>query len=327
MLNLDQEAMTELLEMETVPVCNTLGALLGRRTKITVTDVSEADLESIGEQLPHFNVVIEGERTAKDLRAPQLYIFERDDMVRLTNFIMGIPVDAPSQLDEIALSTLKEVASQCMSAAMEEIGDFLGRDPGLTLGSVTAYDGPAPILDMIHRYGWNENNFILIRLEMEIDGVFTTDVLVASSDQLQDIFGIPDIGQEWEDQTEAAQLQPQYQAQSQSQTQPQVKAVPVQSVAFPEFQYQPIEYQTDRIGEDRKRLRDITMDVSVRIGSTVCSIKDILALEEGQVLTLDKQAGSPADVMANGKLIGKGDILVTDDRFAARIVEIVGKKE
>ncbi len=316
MLNLDQEAMTELLEMEAVPVCNTLASLLGRRTKIAVTEVCEADLKTLGEQLPHFNVVIEGERTARELKAPQLYIFERDDMVRLTNFIMGIPVDTPSQLDEIALSTLKEVASQCMSAAMEEIGDFLGRDPGLTLAGVTAYDGPGPVLDILHKLGWNDNNFILIRLKMEIDGVFTSEALVAASDQLQDIFGIPAIEEEWEQPpVEAAQLQP------------QGKAVPVQSVTFPEFQYKPIEQQTDHISEDRKRLRDITLDVSVRIGSTVCSIKDILALEEGQVLTLDKQAGSPADVMANGKLIGKGDILVTDDRFAARIVEIVGKKE
>lgn len=316
MLNLDQEAMAELLEMEAVPVCNTLASLLGRRTKVGVEEVREADLEFLGEQLPHFNVVIEGERTAENLKARQLYIFNRDDIVRLTNFIMGIPVDMPSQLDEIALSTLKEVAAQCMSAAMEEIGDFLGRDPGLSLAGVAAHDGPGPVLDILRKLGWNERNFILIRLRMEIDGIFTSDVLVASAEQLQDIFGIPAIEEEGEQPAEEA-----------AQPRSRGKAVPVQPVTFPEFQYTPIEQQTGHISEDRKRLRDITLDVSVRIGSTVCSIKDILALEEGQVLTLDKQAGSPADVMVNGKLIGKGDILVTDERFAARIVEIVGKKE
>lgn len=314
MLNLDQEAMTELLEMEVVPVCKTLASLLGRHTKVAVAEVCETNLESLGELLPHFNVIMEGERTAQDLRAPQIYIFERDDIVHLTNFIMGIPVDTPGRLDEVALGMLKEVCSQCMRAAMKEIGDFLGRDPGLTLVSVAAYDGAGPVLDILRSLGWGGRNFVLIRLKVEIEGIFASDVLVATSDRMQDIFGIPAIAEEGDrPPVQSGQLRG--------------KAVSVQPVVFPEFRQTPIEQQTEHISEDRKRLRDITMDVSVRIGSTVCSVKDILALETGQVLTLDKQAGSPADVMANERLIGKGDILVTGDRFAARIVEIEDKKE
>ena len=53
----------------------------------------------------------------------------------------------------------------------------------------------------------------------------------------------------------------------------------------------------------------------------------MLALKEGQVLVLDKQAGSPADVVVNGELIGKGDVLVTGEHFGTRIIEIVGKRE
>ena len=59
----------------------------------------------------------------------------------------------------------------------------------------------------------------------------------------------------------------------------------------------------------------------------MCSVKDVLALKEGQVLVLDKQAGSPADVVVNGELIGKGDVLVTGEHFGTRIIEIVGKRE
>ena len=53
----------------------------------------------------------------------------------------------------------------------------------------------------------------------------------------------------------------------------------------------------------------------------------MLALKEGQVLVLDKQAGFPADVVVNGELIGKGDVLVTGEHFGTRIIEIVGKRE
>ena len=150
---LDQEALTELLEMEAVPVCNTLASLLGRNARATVTELGETDMEALAEYLPHFNVVIEAERTAEGLRVPQLYVFDRADMVKISNFIMGLPVNTESPLDEIALSTLKEVASQCMGAAMDDLGDFLGREMGEVLTRVTAFDSAERILDTIR--GWD----------------------------------------------------------------------------------------------------------------------------------------------------------------------------
>lgn len=74
-------------------------------------------------------------------------------------------------------------------------------------------------------------------------------------------------------------------------------------------------------------IRDISLDVSVQIGRSVCKVKDVLGMKEGQVLTLDKQAGAPADIVVNGVLLGRGDVLVSNDNFAARITEIIGKKE
>ena len=60
----------------------------------------------------------------------------------------------------------------------------------------------------------------------------------------------------------------------------------------------------DEIGEDRGRIRDMSLDVSVRIGETVCKVRDILALKPGQMIVLDKQAGAPADVVVKDRLIG-----------------------
>ena len=68
-------------------------------------------------------------------------------------------------------------------------------------------------------------------------------------------------------------------------------------------------------------------DVSVRIGETICKVRDILSLKPGQLIILDKQAGSPADVVVKERLIGKGDVLVSSDNFAVRITEIVNKSE
>lgn len=313
---LDQEALTELLDMEAVPVCNTLASLLGRNARATVTELGVTDMEALTEQLPHFNVVIEAERTAEGLRVPQLYVFDRVDMLKLSNFIMGLPVNTESPLDEIALSTLKEVASQCLGAAMADLGDFLGREMGEVLTRVTAFDSAEQILDTI-RWWSRDAGLLLIRFHLEIEGVLSAVVLGIATEELQEIFGIPVMGQDMEETVHTETLPFKKKGQT----------VAFREVSFPEFNYVPLDNQVEHIAEEREKLRDITLDVSVRIGGTVCSVKDILALQNGQILTLDKQAGSPADVVVNGKLIGKGDVLVTDDKFAARIIEIVGKRD
>lgn len=313
---LDQEALTELLDMEAVPVCNTLASLLGRNARATVTELGVTDMEALTEQLPHFNVVIEAERTAEGLRVPQLYVFDRADMLKLSNFIMGLPVNTESPLDEIALSTLKEVASQCLGAAMADLGDFLGREMGEVLTRVTAFDSAEQILDTIRRWS-RDAGLLLIRFHLEIEGVLSAVVLGIATEELQEIFGIPVMSQDMEETVGTEALPFKKKGQT----------VAFREVSFPEFNYVPLDNQVEHIAEERDKLRDITLDVSVRIGGTVCSVKDILALQNGQILTLDKQAGSPADVVVNGKLIGKGDVLVTDDKFAARIIEIVGKRD
>lgn len=318
MLPMDKEAIKELTEMEAVPICNILGSLLGRSVKMTVPKVEETDMGSLAEGLPHFNVVIESRKAVGGMWADQLYIFAKEDMIRLTNYIMGVPVDTQSPLDEIALSTLKEVASQCVGAAMDELNDFLGRDMRDTITRISAFDNTERVQDIIR--SWNaEDSVLLMGLHYVIDGVVESDAYIVASQALKQVLGIPDITdmscQETGVQTVGMQAAE------------RKEAIAVQEVSFPEFKYTPIQYSKEQIGEEKKKLLDITLDVSVRLGSTVCSVKDILSLKEGQLLVLDKQAGSPADVVVNGELIGRGDVLVTGDRFGARIIEVVGKRE
>lgn len=313
MLNMDKEAIKELLEMEAVPVCNILGSLLGRNVKMAVSRVEETDTDGLAGCLPHFNVVIEGRRTANGLTADQLLVFSKEDMVRLTNYIMGVPVDTDSPLDEIALSTLKEVASQCMTAAVAELNDFLGRDMGEFITGISAYGNTERVQDLTRVWGTG-SRFVMVRLHYVIDGVVESDAYILASRAMKQVLGIPDI--------EEMPL-----SGIQEHTEKPKQAISVQEVAFPEFKYTPLQYDREQIGDDKKKLLDITLDVSVRIGSTVCSVKDVLSFKEGQVLVLDKQAGSPADVVVNGELVGRGDVLVSGDHFGTRIIEIMGKRD
>lgn len=74
-------------------------------------------------------------------------------------------------------------------------------------------------------------------------------------------------------------------------------------------------------------IMDIPVDVHVEIGRTSMPVRDFLRLGVGSVLQLDRLAGESADLIVNGKLIGRGDVVVVDDTFGIRITELVTEKE
>lgn len=311
---LDKGAMTELLGMEAVSVCKTLSGLLGRKCRISVEDIIEADADGLAEYLPRFNVSIEGTVEGDGLKLPQIYVFGRKETLQITNYIMGVPIDRESPLDEIALSTLKEVVSQSIGSSDAEFEDLFGHGIRECFKEALVWDGTEQIQELVRRWG-GSGKALLIRLHVDIEGVLSSDVFRVTSDKFSELFGLPEAGMEAASVKEPEAFRK------------KGKAVPVQEVYFPEFKYSPIEYTADHIGEDRKRLGEIQLEVSVRIGGTRCSVRDILDLKAGEVLTLDKQAGSPADILVNGNLIGRGDVLVSDDRFSTRIIEIIDKRE
>lgn len=70
-------------------------------------------------------------------------------------------------------------------------------------------------------------------------------------------------------------------------------------------------------------LRDVEMEVTVEIGRTRMTVRELLELTPGQVVELDRAAGSPADLLVNGTLLARGEIVVVDEDFGIRITEIV----
>lgn len=76
-----------------------------------------------------------------------------------------------------------------------------------------------------------------------------------------------------------------------------------------------------------KVLYDVEMTLTAEIGRTRLPVRDVLGLVPGAVLELDRGAGSPADVMVNGRLVARGEIVVIDEDYAVRITEIVDGDE
>ena len=70
-------------------------------------------------------------------------------------------------------------------------------------------------------------------------------------------------------------------------------------------------------------LHGVVMDVTVELGRARMSVRELLALAPGTVLELDRAAGSPADLLVNGRLIARGEVVVVDEDFGLRVTEIV----
>ena len=75
------------------------------------------------------------------------------------------------------------------------------------------------------------------------------------------------------------------------------------------------------------RINNVEMTLTVEIGRTRMSVRDVLGMEPGAVVELDRSAGAPADVLLNGRLIAHGEVVVVDQDYAVRITRILDVAE
>lgn len=103
-------------------------------------------------------------------------------------------------------------------------------------------------------------------------------------------------------------------------------SVNVQSVQLHSFE----NYDTHPLANDQndnlQLLMNVPLTVTVEIGSSRRKVKEILDFTQGTIIELERQAGAPVDVIVNGNLIARGDVVVIDDNFAVRITEIIKSK-
>jgi len=85
--------------------------------------------------------------------------------------------------------------------------------------------------------------------------------------------------------------------------------------------------KTEGIHPELEFILDIPLEISVEIGRTKMLIRDLLKLNQGSVIELEKLAGEPVEIYVNGKLMAKGEVVVVNERFGVRIVEIISAQE
>ena len=98
----------------------------------------------------------------------------------------------------------------------------------------------------------------------------------------------------------------------------------VQPASFSSFQ----PYQMERNeASNLNMLLDIPLNVTVELGRTQRSVKEILELSSGSIIELDKLAGEPVDILVNNRLIATGEVVVIDENFGVRVTDIVSQTD
>lgn len=99
-------------------------------------------------------------------------------------------------------------------------------------------------------------------------------------------------------------------------------------------QYQPDELKGEPAGKTARGadvnldlVLDVPVNVSLRVGSTDISIRDLVRLVEGSVIALDQESTEPMDVLVNGMLIAHGEIVIVDEKFGVRLTDVVSPVE
>ena len=105
---------------------------------------------------------------------------------------------------------------------------------------------------------------------------------------------------------------------------------PRMGYGMPNVNIQPAQFQNFAQGQGEMvsaesigLIRDVPLEVTVELGRTSKSISDILEFAPGTIIELDKIAGEPIDVLVNGKFVAKGEVVVIEESFGVRIMEII----
>ena len=99
------------------------------------------------------------------------------------------------------------------------------------------------------------------------------------------------------------------------------------------------QYAPDKLGNNAQKgkatkadvnldlVLDVPVDISLRVGTADISIRDLVTLVEGSVIALDRDSDQPVDVLVNGTLIARGEIVIVDDRYGVRLTDVVSPAE
>ncbi|WP_147535395.1 flagellar motor switch phosphatase FliY [Bacillus marasmi] len=311
-----------------------LSTLLNQRVVITTPELTVFEHDEIDKLVDQKQVAIHVDYTT-GLRGKNLLLIKENDAKIIANLMMGGDgTNLEPELTDLHLSAVQEAMNQMMGSAATSMSTMIHQKVDISPPEIDLMDVPLHKMQEI-----NDDILIKVSFQLKVGDLIDSNMLqlIPISFAKEMVGKITGGGQsDPEPVKPAVQTPPVTQASGQTQAPPQYQNMrpepQVQATAQPKVNanVQKVEFtsfsEPARSPEGVHNLNmlfDIPLGITVELGRTELPIKKILELGPGAVIPLDKLAGEPVDILANHKLIAKGEVVVIEENFGVRITDII----
>ncbi len=334
----EADAIGEIGNISMGTAATTLFTLLNKKVTITTPKVSLTSMEELEKEFVEPSVLIN--ITYKiGIEGVNFLILHEKDVKIITDLMMGGEgTNLPDELNDLHLSAISEAMNQMIGSSSTSLSEMLGKK--IDISPPEAYHDKISELDYSQFGVSNEEKVVKIAFRMTVGDLIDSEIMqVLPVDVAKQMVATmvegkaepePEPVPEPEEpvmphqptpQKASAAPEPQYyheEAQGRSNvSNERVNAVPLQFENFDGNSSQMY------YNNDIELIRDVPLEITVELGRTSKKINEILDFGVGTVLELDRLVGEPLDVLANGKKIAKGEVVVVDENYGIRITDII----
>ncbi|MFD2704797.1 flagellar motor switch phosphatase FliY [Salibacterium lacus] len=347
--SVEQDALGEIGNISFGSSATALSQLLNQKVEITTPVVSVVQREKLDEQFPRPNVAVHVRYTEGFEGTNLLVIKTRDASIIADLMLGGDGTNPAEEMEEMHISAVQEAMNQMMGSASTSMSTVFNKrvditPPGIDMMDLKNEEGSSnvPDADTLTKISFRLiiGDLIDSTIMQLVSVPFAKDMvdnLMNQSEPEDDKAPEPEAATQAPPQPEAppqqhstaAEQQKPAGSERQTSTGNQERFVggPSGNVQAAQFS----SFDTPSLSENESKnldmLMDIPLEVTVELGRTQRTIKDILEFSQGSIIELDKLAGEPVDILVNQKLVAKGEVVVIDENFGVRVTDIVSQAD
>ena len=336
----EKDAIGEIGNISMGTAATTLFTLLGQKVTITTPRVFETNLTTLAEDFIDPCVLI-NIKYRYGIQGSNILILKELDVKIITDLMMGGDgSNTESDLSDLHLSAISEAMNQMIGSASTSLSEMLGdkidiSPPEAFYESITnidlgmfEIDVNEPLVKIAFKMTVGDliDSEIMQVIPVRFAKQMVSSLMRQSMQQLESVVETPApapapaASRPVPAQSAPAPSAPQQGHYSAEVHQPRQNPVNAMPLAFESFDETPttVVYATDI-----DLIKDVPMEITVELGRASKRISEILDFGIGSVIELDKLVGESLDVLANGKIIAKGEVVVVDENYGIRITEIL----
>lgn len=285
------------------------GAMVGKNVQITNAQVEEISTAQLAQELPQGGVVAEIRMGSTQTAL----VFPKDLARRIAQTMMGANDDG-GDINDAHLSTLSELSQSIISSMANGLGAKFNDSLSPSMPEMKVYNSPADAPQFV-------GGVVKVAYNMTVEGIPSARIMhyvdAASATKWAR-------ANRTQSAPQAASFDMDFGAPAAGGGMGGASGVSVNPINFPSLQQSG---SSSQLPPNLELLLDVQMALTVELGRTKKYVKEILSLGEGSIIELDKLAGEPVDLLVNGKLIARGEVVVIDENFGVRVTDIVGPAE